>query len=436
MKTKQLLFLGAMMLVACEKTTKVRLEALSPSIVPAPASACPTGGYLINNSPICNGADGISIGVNTFPSVTCAFGGTLIEFFKDLNNNGTKESTEPLVSVTNVCNGNDAVLNLGVATTSQCLNGGITVNGVPVCNGSNGLNGADAELVFGSPTLAQCPNGGITVNGYPVCNGLNGVSPSLSITSYTGPLCPNGGIAVNGVPVCHGETGPQGPQGPQGPAGSSGGGVIATKLCPADNHPLAEYGFIVDGELYAVLYNNQISHPHHIGLVRVSPGTYNTTTTGTPKTFTYSKSGSTITLTCDSVTNTYVLSGGGSGGGSLSGAACVVQKTHDWGTEKHYSTTVSGTGLAGDYKIIYGLNNNSFNSESSCTGMGFWTNNTCSTSQYFVTSVHNVHFTPIGAAMSYAVYIKGNSSLIIQTATLVKISTNETKACTVINSMP
>lgn len=90
MKTKQLLFLGAMTLVACEKTTKVRLEALSPSIVPAPASACPTGGYLINNSPICNGADGISIGVNTLPSGACASGGTLIEFFKDLNNNGTK----------------------------------------------------------------------------------------------------------------------------------------------------------------------------------------------------------------------------------------------------------------------------------------------------------------------------------------------------------
>lgn len=429
MKTKQLLFLGAITLVACEKTTKVRLEALSPSIVPAPASACPTGGYLINNSPICNGADGISIGVNTFPSVTCASGGTLIEFFKDSNNNGTKESTEPLVSVTNVCNGNDAVLNLGVATTSQCLNGGITVNGVPVCNGLNGLNGQDgqdATLVFGTPTVAQCPNGGVTVNGHPICNGLNGVSPTLSILPYSGSACPVGGITVNGVPVCHGEPGPMGPSG-------SGAGIIAAKLCPADNHPLAEYGFIVGDELYAVLYGNQSSHPHHIGLVRVSPGTYVTTATGTPKTFTYTKSGSTITLTCDSVTSTYDLSGGGSGSG---GVSCLVQKTHDWGTERHYSTTVTGTGIAGDYKIVYQMSNNSFNSASSCTGMGFWTDNTCSVSQYSTSSAHNVHFTPIGSSMNYTVYVKGNSSLIIQTATLVKISTNETKACTVINSTP
>jgi hypothetical protein len=224
-----------------------------------------------------------------------------------------------------------------------------------------------------------------------------------------------------------------------GPSGS-GAGIIAAKLCPADTHAMAEYGFIVGGELYAVLYGNQSSHPHHIGLVRMSPGTYVTTTTGTPKTFTYTKSGSTIELTCDSVTSTYDLSDGGSGSGggsgTLSGVSCLVQKTHDWGTEKHYSTTVTGTGIAGDYKIVYQMSNNSFNSASSCTGMGFWTDNTCSASQYSVSSVHNVHFTPIGSSMGYTVYVKGNSSLIIQTATLVKISTNETKTCIVNNSTP
>lgn len=420
-------------LLSCEKTTKVTLAANPPTVVPAPVSACPNGGVLVQGVPVCNGAngsngnDGVGVGVLTYPSLSCANGGVNVEFFRDFNNDGVKNGADYVVSVSSVCNGTngtDGVVNIGTATAAQCHNGGITVNGAPVCNGLNGLNGTDANLVFGTPTLAQCPYGGITVNGHPVCNGAPGVSPTLTIVSATLAQCPTGGIVVNGNPVCNGA------QGPQGPAGD--GGVLAAKLCPTDNSATAEYGLIVGGELYAVLYGSPSSHPHTIGLIRVSPGTY-TTTTGTPKTFTYSKSGSTISLTCDSVTVNYDT-GSGSGSGTLSGATCTIQKTADYGTEKHYSNTVSGSGLAGDYKLEYTFNNNSFMSESSCTGFGVWTNNSCASSQYQISSGHKVSFTPIGSAMGFTTYVKGNTPLIITSAKLIKISTGQWMQCNIINS--
>lgn len=383
-------------LFSCQKTTAVRLDALPPNIVPAPPSVCPLGGILVNNAPVCNGnngVDGASIGVITYPSQTCQAGGIVVEFFKDFNGDGVKNFSDYILSVSHVCNG---------------------------LNGSNGV----VNITPASPL--QCPNGGILVNGYPVCNGLNGATSSSD--------------------------------------------VIAAKLCPADNDPMAEYGFIIGGELYAVLYSNQNSHPHSIGLVRVSPGTYVTTTTGTPKTFTYSRTSTHISLTCDSVTSTYPIAGngtsgggsnggsnngsggsgsgsnggsgdgsnggsnGGSGSGSLNGVSCVVRLLHNYGDEKHYSTTVSGTGIVGDYKILYALSNDSYWSRTSCSSKGFWTNNTCSQSQYNFYSQTQVIFTPINNSASYTVYILGDSQLFIMGATLIKISTNETVQCIVINA--
>lgn len=128
-------------ILSCDQTKRITLEALQPTIIPAPITMCPNGGYLVNDFPICNGMDGVSIGVTTFPSMSCSNGGTQIEFFRDLNNNMVQDTGEIIVSSAVICNGQDGVVNITPASPVECLTGGIVVNGHPVCNGLQGPQG-------------------------------------------------------------------------------------------------------------------------------------------------------------------------------------------------------------------------------------------------------------------------------------------------------
>lgn len=440
------------------------------SITTASASQCPSGGIVINGSPVCNGlngangtngVDGASIGVQV-NNATCSHPtrpGKTIEFYRDTNNNGTKDSSESIVSTTLLCdgaNGLDGTSPSIVALSPgdpNCPNGGVKINSYYVCNGlngTNGTNGADGASIGVNITNTTCSsptrpgksvefykdanNNGIkdpsetAVSTMLVCDGENGASPTVVALSPGDPDCPNGGVKINGNPVCNGLNGIDG--------ASFGSNVIAAKLCPSDTDPMAEYGIFIGTELYAVLYS-----PPHAGLVRLPPGTYTTTTTSSAKTFTYAKTGTTATLTCGSSSVTYDLTTGTSSSGSgpytLTGVTCLVKLQHNYGSEKHYKTTVTGAGVAGDYYIEYLLNNSSYHSTSGCfSSYGVWTDNNCLSSQYQWLPLNTVRFTPISSSMNYTLYIRGNSSLQIQSAVLTKISTNQKLNCTVDNTAP
>lgn len=87
-------------------------------------------------------------------------------------------------------------------------------------------------------------------------------------------------------------TGPQGPVGPQGPPGSSGtgtSGLVAVKLCAADNAVHPEYGFVVGDSIYAVYYG-VVGGTLSAFLAKLNAGTYVTTNDNTPCQFTVSYS--------------------------------------------------------------------------------------------------------------------------------------------------
>lgn len=104
--------------------------------------------------------------------------------------------------------------------------------------------------------------------------------------------------------------------------------------------------------------------------------------------------------------------------------SCLVKKIQDYGAEKHYQFTLSGSsGLVGDYKVVIGMSNNSSN---------LGTNNNGN----FSFSSGNYSFTPINSATGFQIYSNGgNSSSIVQTAKVVKISTSQEIICTVNNSI-
>lgn len=442
--------------LSCERKQVVELKTKPASVRPALPHECPNGGVVVESVPVCdgrNGSDGVSVGATVASSTVCSSGGKHITMFRDLDSNGVKGSSEPVIDDFHICNGIDAALSITAASASQCPSGGIVINGSPVCNGLNGANGtngvdgASIGVQVNNATCSHPTRPGKTIEFYRdtnnngtkdssesivsttlLCDGENGASPTVVALSPGDPDCPNGGVKINGNPVCNGLNGIDG--------ASFGSNVIAAKLCPSDTDPMAEYGIFIGTELYVVLY----SLPH-AGLVRLPPGTYTTTTTSSPKTFTYAKTGTTATLTCESSSVTYDLTTGTSSSGSgpytLTGVTCLVKLQHNYGSEKHYKTTVTGAGIAGDYYIEYLHNNSSYHSTSGCfSSYGFWTDNNCLSSQYQWLPLNTVRFTPISSSMSYTLYIRGNSSLQIQSAVLTKISTNQKLNCTVDNTAP
>lgn len=227
--------------------------------------------------------NGVSIGINVVPTNTClSQSGHKLEFFKDYNNDNQLNGLDYIVKVVDVCDGQS--VSVEPASTLQCPAGGVVVNNLPVCNGLN--------AVLNITSSTSCPAGGININGHDVCNGI---SPILSILPATPSQCLMGGIVINGHVVCNGLN------------GVSAVLVKSVKLCPADTDPYAEHGIIIGNDLYGVLYSNQSSHPHQIGLVKMNPGNWVTTTTGSSKSFTYTKTTTHIILSCNSVTESHVL---------------------------------------------------------------------------------------------------------------------------------
>jgi archaellum component FlaC len=142
--------------------------------------------------------------------------------------------------------------------------------------------------------------------------GATGAQGPKGDTGAIGPMGPQGLQGIQGLPGVAGPAGPQGAQGlqgvagqagPQGPAGSIGAtgpqgqpgiagstsGMVAVKLCSADNATHPEYGFVVGDSIYAVYYgvvNGTLSS----FLARLNAGSYVTTNDNTLCSFTVSYS--------------------------------------------------------------------------------------------------------------------------------------------------
>ena len=186
----------------------------------------------------CNGSNSVTL-TSTIASgdVTCPSGGTLINTFTDMNNNGTYESTIDKNSNTyKVCNGQKAlVLSTTLASgDTTCPGGGtqltscIDSNGDSACTSGPDLNYAVQKICNGpgagflvttENAGSNCKAGGYrldrfqdnnnnavydvgTDTGYTstyICNGLNWLSKSTSFTAGNGTAGDNTACPVGGV---------------------------------------------------------------------------------------------------------------------------------------------------------------------------------------------------------------------------------------------
>lgn len=229
-----------------------------------------------------DGRDGASIGMtsSSASSSQCPTGGSVLSFYKDNNNNGSKQSSEPIVNTTVICNG---------------------AKGATGSNGSNGSNGTSSSVA--TQTLssgnANCPAGGLAItitNGSSsstkyVCNGAQGATGQNGSNGTDGEDGEDG-LSAYEIAVENGYTGseaqwlatlvgPQGDVGAQGPAGpmanvTTANGFTPYKLCPADNSAFPEYGFIVGNQIYAVYYG-VIGGSQQAFLAKLNDGNYVTT---------------------------------------------------------------------------------------------------------------------------------------------------------------
>lgn len=119
------------------------------------------------------------------------------------------------------------------------------------------------------------------------CRGPQGVQGPLGNTGHAGT---NGQDGSNGTNGTDGHDGATGPQGPQGPAGHDGTVITPVKFCSETaSYPstFPEYGFCINGSIYAVYSAND-------GFLTIIPdGTYHSNAVGSACTFTVS--GCTIT---------------------------------------------------------------------------------------------------------------------------------------------
>lgn len=216
--------------------------------VAATADQCPYGGTVIltyidlnangrlddlepilAHIPVCNGASGISMGIDVRPAtaLACPNGGDKITVFKDLNNSGLLNSADPVTSITSICNGT---------------------------NGSNGTNGTSASISVASASASQCRYGGYVFNS-------TGNSPTVVCNGATG------------------QAGATGSQGIQGPAGQPGSSVTPVKFCNSDHSAFPEYGLLVGHDLFAVYWGTTPSSPSQSTafLALITPGSYQST---------------------------------------------------------------------------------------------------------------------------------------------------------------
>lgn len=204
------------------------------------------GEPILTSYEICNGAPGargLGAGIEVAAAASCSAGGALITTYVDANNDGIRQSTEHVTSVSSVCNGVtgapgaaglSSTVSMRDATLAQCANQGTVIsvaNGTQtpietvICNGGNGSNGTNginghdglsASIVSAAASAADCPQGGTTytvndghggMQSTPVCNGLIGQTGSTGSTGAAGasvvfssvavaPSCAQGGTTV------------------------------------------------------------------------------------------------------------------------------------------------------------------------------------------------------------------------------------------------
>lgn len=209
------------------------------------------------------GKDGISMGIHTQNNTdTCLNGGVTFKTYVDENSNFELDLNESIKKVSTIC------------------------------NGTNGSDGKDGSTISVTPAnITQCSNGGLFVSvdllSYSICNGEKGDMGPKGDQGLVGAQGPQG---VQGTEGPVGSVGPQGPTGPKGDTGTIN--MTPTQLCPGDTATFKEFGFFVDGELYAVYFD---AGNEYVFLARLNPGNYETTN-GSKCKFTYSKSNSVIKL--------------------------------------------------------------------------------------------------------------------------------------------
>lgn len=269
-------------------------EPCTVSTMPAIPIIAPNGGVAIscpgqllprivhNGKNGLDGKDGASIGMISSSATVaqCSAGGTMLQFYKDANNSGSKQASEPVLNTTVVCNGTNGTNGVNGVSSSistqallsgntQCPYGGLEITTTTgsssivdyVCNGVAGANGADgADGVDGVD--------GKTAYELAVENGFAGTLTDW-LASLMGPKGDDGEA---------GAIGPMGPQGPQGPTANvtSSSGLTPLKLCPGDNSAFPEYGFIIGTDLYAVYYG-VIAGSQQAFLAKLNNGSYVTT---------------------------------------------------------------------------------------------------------------------------------------------------------------
>jgi hypothetical protein len=214
-----------------------------------------------------NGADGfnsliLSEIIPILDSRCNGVGGLSLKSYLDKNRNELFDGNELAFTLGNVCNGEQGP------------------QGVAGAAGAQGLNGVDGE------------------------DGVQGI-PGIQ-----GPAGPQGAQGLQGIQGDRGEQGEQGLIGATGPQGQPGvmglpgnnASFKTVKLCPGDNATFPEYGFVVDGYIYAVYYG-QVQGTLSAFLARLNAGSYITTNDNTPCSFSVSYSNGNAFINGNNVSN-------------------------------------------------------------------------------------------------------------------------------------
>lgn len=140
----------------------------------------------------------------------CPSGGSLIDLFKDANNNGVFDPNETLVSSTKVCNGLNGL---------NGANGVAGATGATGAAGAQGIAGAGAGIILATAPSASCPAGGTSITTFQDSNN-NGILDALEKITSSSTVC-------NGIAGTVGATGATGAAGAGGVAGANGAAGVS-----------------------------------------------------------------------------------------------------------------------------------------------------------------------------------------------------------------
>lgn len=119
-------------------------------------------------------------------------------------------------------------------------------------------------------------------------DGKQGATGPMGLTGPQGQPGATGATGETGSQGANGQTGPAGTNGlpgTTGPMGADGTTILPIQFCPnlISSYPSSfpEVGLLINGKIYAVFSTNG-----QAGLVALLPGSYITTTTGLPCSFT------------------------------------------------------------------------------------------------------------------------------------------------------